>query len=309
MAKPLKYDKVITMKNFQTLTVYLGSSGHCRDIFKDGATKMGQIIGQSGRNLVYGGMDTGLMGRVAMAAQAGGAHVTGIIPRKLKDSERILGGLSETIMVEDLWERKKRMFKRADAVITLPGGFGTVDEAVEVLYWGNLGLHNIPLVLVNIDGYWNDFIAYLHTLPDFDERFLIVVDTVEDVIPALESYEPPPKPDKEPEHLPHFEDEIARDTKEPILIDVASVENTYYAICALGLKQLQKHKRALGFLNQNGEFDKLLQWIDTAAKETFITQHCLNLFDSGSNEAALRETLKQQEYVEIDLHNEKWGKS
>jgi len=297
------------LNNIETLTVYLGSSGHARDIFQNAATEMGRIIGETGKRLVYGGMDAGLMGRVALAALDAGAHVTGIIPRKLKDSERILTNLSDTIMVEDLWDRKKRMFAMADAIVTLPGGFGTVDEAMEVLYWGNLGLHNTPLVLVNIDGYWNDMITYIKTLPDFDTRFLIVVNAPEDVIPALEKYSPPPAPTTTAERFPHFEDEIARDTNEPILIDIASIENTYYAICAIGLKQLHKHKRAIGFLNEGGEFDGLLKWINAAAIERFITQHCLELFTVGTDENALREELRTQEYIEIDLHEAKWGEA
>jgi len=135
------------------------------------------------------------------------------------------------------------------------------------------------------------------------------VDSVEDVIPTLENFTPPPAPSTQADRFPHFEDEIARDTKEPILIDIASIENTYYAICAIGLKQLHKHKRAIGFLNQNGEFDHLLNWIKSAAIERFITQHCLELFTVGTNETALREELRNQEYVEIDLHEAKWGKA
>jgi len=294
------------MNTIETLTVYLGSSGHARPVFKDAATTLGRIIGEHDKHLVYGGMDAGLMGLLAKSALEADAHVTGIIPRKLKDSERILGNLSETVMVEDLWDRKKRMFALADAVISLPGGFGTVDESMEVLYWGNLGLHNIPLVLVNIEGYWDDMIAYLEGLPDFDPRFLIIVDSVEDVMGALAGYQalPPVAP---PDHYPHFEDSITRETAAPIIADIPSVENTYYVICALGLKQLHKHKRAIGFLNQNGEFDGLLKWITSAAEETFITQHCLELFTIGTEENALREALKNQEYVEIDLHGEKWG--
>lgn len=297
------------MNTIQTLTVYLGSSGHARPVFKDTATQLGRLIGESGYCLVYGGMDAGLMGLLARAALEQGAHVTGIIPRKLKDSERILGGLSETIMVEDLWDRKKRMFCIADAVISLPGGFGTVDESLEMLYWAHLGLHAKPLVLVNIEGYWNDLIAYLNTLADFDPRSLIVVEQIEEIFPALDDYTPPRIIQEDTDHYPHFEDEITRETNEPILIDIPSVENTYYAICALGLKQLHKHKRAIGFLNRDGEFDHLLRWIDKAAEETFITRHCLELFTVGTEETALRETLKHQDFVEIDLHGEKWGKA
>ncbi len=297
------------MNNIKTLAVYLGSSGHARAVFQDGATEMGRIIGDCGYALVYGGMDAGLMGRVAAAALGAGAHVTGIVPRKLKDSERILKGLSETIMVEDLWDRKKRMFLRADAVVVLPGGFGTADEALEVLHWGKLGLHNKPLVLVNIEGYWDDMIAYLQDLPDFDPRFLVVVNDPASVIAALEVFSPPPLPLQTREHFPHYEDEITRQTNEPIIIDIASVENSYYATCALGLKQLHKSERPIGFLNENGEFDALLRWIARAAEEKFITQNCLKLFSVGVNEDHLNEKLAAQDFIKIDLHSAKWGAS
>lgn len=297
------------MNNIQTLTVYLGSSGHARDVFQNCATEMGTLIGQNNMNLVYGGMDAGLMGRVAKAAIIAGGKVTGIVPRQLADIERMLDGLDETIIVEDLWDRKKRMFKIADAIITLPGGYGTLDEALEVLYWGKLGLHNKPLVLVNIEGYWNDFITYLKALPDFDPRFLIVVDAVSEVIPALEAFTIPEITIKDTDHFPHFEDEITRETNEPILIDIASVENSYYAICALGLKQLGKHKRAIGFLNENTQFDALIKWITCAAKEKFITQNCLKLFTTGTDENKLRNELRAQTFISIDLHDAKWGKA
>ena len=294
------------MNTIETLTVYLGSSGHARPVFKNSATAFGALIGEGGYKLVYGGMDAGLMGLIALSALENGAHVTGIIPRKLKDSERILPNLSATVMVEDLWDRKKRMFKQADAIISLPGGYGTLDESLEMLYWAKLGLHNKPLVLVNVKGYWDNLIEYLHTMPHFDDRYLIVVDTIEDVIPALQGYKPFP-PVVETDRYPHFEDEICRETSEPIVIDKASVENSYYAICALGLKQLHKHKRPIGFLNTDGQFDDLIAWINTAAEEKFITENCLKLFSVGTDINSLRETLKSQDYVEVDLHNAKWG--
>ncbi len=297
------------MNNIQTLTVYLGSSGHCRTVFKDSAMEMGRLIGHHEKKLAYGGMDAGLMGLLAKAALEAGAHVTGVIPKKLQDSERILGGLSETILVEELCDRKKEMFLMADAVVALPGGFGTLDESLEVLYCGALGLHDKPLVLVNIENYWDDAITYLTPLPDFDERFLIIVDHVSDVIPALEDWGAFSTPIEPPHHLPHFEDEITRDTDEPILIDKASVENTYLAICALGLRQLAKHNRAIGFLNTRRQFDALERWIKTAARETFVTEKCLDLYVLHEDEGTLRTLLKKNHTlaINIDLHNEKWG--
>lgn len=294
------------MNNLNMLTVYLGSSGHARPAFKQAAEKLGELIGKSGKDLVYGGMDAGLMGILAASALKNGGHVTGIIPRKIKDSERVLTGLTDTIMVEDLCDRKKQMFLMADAIISLPGGFGTLDESLEVLYWGGLGLHSKPLVLVNIEGYWDTLINYISTMPDFDKRYLIVVDSVEEVIPALENFESLPYV-KTPPHLPHFEDEITRDTDIPIVVDKANVENTYFIVCALGLKQLGKHNRAIGFLNADGQFDNLIKWFRVAAEEHFITQKCLKLFGAHESEKMLWAILKNQERIEIDLHAEKWG--
>lgn len=294
----------------QTFTVYLGSSGYARPVFKEAALEMGRLIGANGKSLVYGGMDAGLMGLVASAALESGAHVTGIVPEKIKDSERILSGLSNTIMVHDLWDRKKRMFQMADIVIALPGGFGTLDESLEMLYWADLHLHCKPLVLVNIENYWGPLIAYLQALPDFDPRFLKVVDTpaealsisTNDDAAIMDAFAPGRQ-----ERYPHFEDEITRDTQAPILIDKPSLENSYYFVCALGLKQLGKHNRPMGLVSTNGQFDALLEWFYSAQTEKFITEKCLKLFDCATDLDTLFTKLKSQQHVSIDLHSEKWG--
>jgi hypothetical protein len=290
------------------LTVYLGSSGYARDIYKNAATDLGARIAQNDYHLVYGGMDAGLMGKLAQSTLDHGGTVTGIVPRKIKDSERILGNLTSTLLVEELCDRKRLMFEEADAVIALPGGFGTLDESLEVLYWGNLGLHSKPIVFVNIDNYWTELLSYIKTLPDFDPAYLITVDTIEDIFPALENWSKIPHIET-PSHMPHFEDEIMRATNEPIIIDIPTIENTYFAVCALGLKQLGKHTRHIGFLNQDGEFNGLLDWFKRAAKETFITDKCLGLFDSAKDEETLRAQLKSQPEISIDLHKDKWGES
>lgn len=295
------------MNNIETLTVYLGSSGRARPIFKDAAGKLGRLIAQNGKHLVYGGMDAGLMGILAQSTLEAGGRVTGIIPQKIKDSERILGGLSETILVEELCDRKKRMFRAADAIIALPGGFGTLDESLEVLYWGALKLHAKPLILVDLDGYWSDLLPFLHAQSDFDPDFLITVERLEDIFPALERWCPPAGINTDHDHYPHFEDEIMRGTDEPIIIDKPSVENAYFAVCALGLKQLGKHARPIGFLNTNGQFGGLLHWIERAAQETFITEKCLKLYDTAPDKETLKALLSRQKPVHIDLHAEKWG--
>lgn len=296
------------MNNMNTLTVYLGSSGHCANIYKDAARALGAEIGRSGKTLVYGGMDAGLMGLLALSALEAGGDVAGIVPRKIDDSKRILEGLTQTILVDELCERKKQMFLMADAILALPGGFGTLDESLEVLYWGSLKLHSKPLVLINIEGYWDDLIAYIETLPDFDPQYLIIVEKVEDAIPALEKWEAPP-PVKTPLHFPHFEDEIGRATNQPIVVDIPTLENTYFAVCAIGLKQLGKHTRPIGFLNENNAFDGLLAYFKRASEETFITKKCLGLYASHENAQMLHSILDNQESIDIDLQKEKWGAS
>ncbi len=295
------------MNTLHMLTVYLGSSGHAAPVFQNSAVQLGKMIAQHGKKLVYGGMDAGLMGLLAKSALAYDGHVTGIIPKKIKDSERILGGLSKTILVNELSDRKKEMFLMADAIIALPGGFGTLDESLEILYWGYQKLHTKPLVLVNIAGYWDALIPYLYALPDFDPAYLILAQNIEDIFEKIALWPPPSIPNIVHKHYPHFEDEIVRNTEEPIILDKATIENTYYGICAMGLKQLGKHKRPIGLLNTDRQFDGLIAWLHRAAQETFITQNCLKLFTIDSDKTRLLTALEHQDFVEIDLHGTKWG--
>ena len=296
------------MNNIQKLTVYLGSSGRCRQIFKDSAQQLGKLIGQNGKSLIYGGMDAGLMGIIASSALDAGAHVTGIIPKKLKDSERIHPHLSETILVLDLWERKLKMFKRADAIIALPGGFGTIDETLEAFYWADLKSHTKPVVLVNTENYWDDFITYLHSLPDLSPEYLIVVDTIEDIFDALNNWQAPDMAITG-NSFPHFEDEILIDTSTQLIFETATVKDSYFLATALGLKQLDKHNRGIGLLNDQGQFDALLRWVDTAQTEHFITDRCKELFSVAPNLEDLKKKLAHQDDIHIDLHKEKWGPS
>ena len=296
------------MNNIQNITVYLGSSGRCRPTFKESAKKLGNLIGAHEKALVYGGMDAGLMGIVANHALDSGAHVTGIIPKKLKDSERIHPDLNETILVPDLWERKLGLFKKGDAIIVLPGGFGTIDETLEALYWAHLGSHNKPVILVNTEHYWDDFIAFLKTLSDLPQNHLLTADNVEDVFDKIETYTPPTITGN-PKNLPHFEGKILAKTNEPLIIEEASVKESYILATALGLKQLDKHHRPIGLLNDKKQFDPLLRWIETAQQEHFITDRCTQLFSVAPTRTALQDKLKKQNSIHIDLQTEKWGPS
>ncbi|MCK6418708.1 MAG: TIGR00730 family Rossman fold protein [Alphaproteobacteria bacterium] len=292
------------MKN---ITVYLGSSGHARPVFFEAAQSLGTLIAQQKKSLIYGGMDAGLMGVLARAALNAGTHVTGVIPKSLQDSERVQKSLSETIFVNDLWERKRQLFLRGDVLVTLPGGFGTLDEMMEVLYWAGLRLHQKPSILVNIDGYWDDIIALLPALPDFDPASLQIANSVEDAVSMLDQLIPDSATPAAV--LPHFEDEITRQTQEPLIFTEITTRNIYYAACALGLRQLNRHQRPVGFLNDRGQFDLLLKWFEKARHEAFITPKCLSLFEVAESREFLGKKLRAQQDILINLHLDKWGKS
>ena len=142
--------------------------------------------------LVYGGGGLGLMGELARAVLAHGGRVTGIIPAFLSEKERMLRDVTELIVVDDMHQRKKLMFDKSDAFVALPGGIGTLEELVEQLTWAQLGRHTKPIVLVNIDEFWDAVpgAAAPHaarspsSAPDMDVRFL-TVDRAEDVVPAI----------------------------------------------------------------------------------------------------------------------------
>ncbi len=137
-----------------SVCVYCGSSfGHSMR-HREAAGRLGTLLAERGITLVYGGGGVGLMGALAQAALSAGGQVIGVIPRFLKRAERGLHQLTRIEVVESMHARKERMFALADAFIVLPGGFGTLDETVEMLTWRQLGLHDKPIVLINLDGYW-----------------------------------------------------------------------------------------------------------------------------------------------------------
>ena len=133
----------------------------------------------------------GLMGELARAVLAHGGRVTGIIPAFLSIKERMLRDVTELVVVDDMHQRKKLMFDKSDAFVALPGGIGTLEELVEQLTWAQLGRHTKPIVLVNIDKFWDPFLALLRHMhevgfirADMDVRFL-TVGRAEDVVPAI----------------------------------------------------------------------------------------------------------------------------
>lgn len=143
------------------VAVYCGSANGSNPAFLTEAKALGRAIAGAGLALVYGGASIGLMGAVADAALAGGAEVVGVLPEVLSGSEIAHRGLTRLEMVPSMHERKARMVKLADAFLMLPGGYGTLDEMMEIVTWKQLRLHAKPCVLINTAGYWDGLLAFL----------------------------------------------------------------------------------------------------------------------------------------------------
>ena len=136
------------------------SSGH-NPVYLQQSTQLGTALAAAGFGLVYGGASVGLMGAVADATLAAGAPVVGVLPGVLKDREIAHGGLTELHFVGSMHERKALMADRAAAFLALPGGFGTLDEFLEILTWAQLGIHSKPCVLVNTQGFFDGLLGFL----------------------------------------------------------------------------------------------------------------------------------------------------
>ena len=148
----------------RSICVYCGSSESTRAEYHDLATRFGEALARRGLRLVYGGGSVGLMGRCARAAHAGGGEVLGIMPRFLEQRERVLTEVPHR-MVDTMHERKLTMFNEADAFVVLPGGIGTLEEAVETLSWRRLDLHQKPIIFLSEDDFWAPFFHLMqHTI-------------------------------------------------------------------------------------------------------------------------------------------------
>lgn len=143
----------------RSVCVYCGARNGARPGYVEAARALGALIAAEGWQLIYGAGDIGIMGAVAHAATDAGADAMGVIPMHLLEREKGRRDLSRFIVTETMHERKKVMFMNADAVVVLPGGAGTLDEFFEALTWRQLGLHDKPLFLLNIDGYWTPLLA------------------------------------------------------------------------------------------------------------------------------------------------------
>lgn len=154
----------------RSICVYCGSTFGASPAYADVASAFGAACAARGLTIVYGGGGVGLMGVLADAALAAGGKVVGVIPRAMIAQERGHRGITETIAVDSMHERKQRMADLADAFVALPGGIGTLEEVIEVFTWLQLGLHLKPVGLLNAGGYYDHLLRFLAHMRD--ERFL-----------------------------------------------------------------------------------------------------------------------------------------
>ena len=144
-----------------SVCVYCGARAGQDQAFAAAAADLGRVLADSGRSLVYGGGNVGLMGITADAALARGGRVIGVIPKHLLEVELGHQALTDLHVTANMHERKAKMAELADAFVVLPGGIGTLDETLEILTWRQLGLHDKPVVLLNVDDYWRPFLNLL----------------------------------------------------------------------------------------------------------------------------------------------------
>jgi uncharacterized protein (TIGR00730 family) len=155
------------------------------------AANLGELLARERMTLVYGGGGVGLMGVMANAALAAGGKVTGVIPRFLLKREAGHPALTETLVVENMHQRKLEMFERSDAIVVLPGGIGTLEEFFEILSWRTLGLHTKPIVIVDLGGYWKPLAALLRSIVEggFADRghldLVAFIDDLDQLLPTL----------------------------------------------------------------------------------------------------------------------------
>lgn len=179
------------------ITVFCGSSSGTETIYQEQADTLGKTLAQRNIGLVYGGAKVGLMGAVANGVIEHQGEAIGVLPHFLSSKEIAHEGLSELILVDTMHERKTKMHELCDGVITLPGGFGTMEELFEMLTWAQLGLHQKPIGILNINGFYDELISLIQTmvnkgfLKPLNQQMLLIDDTIDGLLEKMQSYVAP----------------------------------------------------------------------------------------------------------------------
>ncbi|XP_042380718.1 cytokinin riboside 5'-monophosphate phosphoribohydrolase LOG1-like [Zingiber officinale] len=181
---------------FRRVCVFCGSSPGKKDSYRLAAIQLGHELVQRNIDLVYGGGSVGLMGLVSQAVHDGGRHVLGVIPRTLMPREITGETVGEVRAVSGMHQRKAEMARQADAFIALPGGYGTLEELLEVITWAQLGIHDKPVGLLNVDGYYNSLLCFIDKAVDEGfiapaaRHIIISAQTAHELLSNLEDYVP-----------------------------------------------------------------------------------------------------------------------
>jgi uncharacterized protein (TIGR00730 family) len=179
------------------ITVFCGSSFGNEKIYEEQALRLGEIFANQNIELIYGGAKVGLMGAVADGVLNNNGKAIGVLPIFLSSKEIAHDRLTELIIVESMHERKTKMNELCDGVIALPGGFGTLEELFEMLTWAQLGLHNKPIGILNIAGYYDFLILFLKNMVEkgllkkINYDMLLVSDDAEDLLEQMRNFDPP----------------------------------------------------------------------------------------------------------------------
>ncbi|XP_050283868.1 cytokinin riboside 5'-monophosphate phosphoribohydrolase LOG1-like isoform X3 [Quercus robur] len=181
---------------FKRICVFCGSRAGYKSTFGDAALELGKLLVKRKINLVYGGGSVGLMGLISQTVFNGGCHVLGVIPKALLPHEISGETMGEVKEVADMHQRKAEMAKHADAFIAIPGGYGTMEELLEVITWSQLGIHDKPVGLLNVDGYYNSLLALFDKgveegfIEDSARHIVIIANTADELIKKMEEHEP-----------------------------------------------------------------------------------------------------------------------
>ncbi|GMJ13946.1 LONELY GUY 7 [Hibiscus trionum] len=185
-----------TKSRFKRICVFCGSSSGKKPSYQEAAVELGKELVERRIDLVYGGGSVGLMGLISQAVHDGGRHVLGVIPRTLMPREITGVTVGDVRAVSDMHQRKAEMMRQADAFIALPGGYGTLEELLEVITWAQLGIHRKPVGLLNVDGYYNSLLCFIDKAVDEGfisptaRRIIVSAPTAKQLVRQLEEYVP-----------------------------------------------------------------------------------------------------------------------
>ena len=180
----------------KSIVVFCGSGYGYNECYREAAFDLGAMLAARGIRIIYGGAKVGLMGALAEGALGNGGKVIGVIPAFLHTKEVAHDGLTELITVETMHQRKLRMHELSDGIITMPGGWGTMEEMFEMLTWGQLGLHEKPVGLLNVNGYYDALKALSDNmvtegfLDEFVNSSLLISESPEELLLKMEDYTP-----------------------------------------------------------------------------------------------------------------------